>query len=781
MTQTHWLERSAGGFGDTPDWSAGIVRGPADETVLGAAAAATCTFAAVDFKTPGGPVGAAQTASGGFSLNVATGQNASGAIQTAGDLPDAHWTVSHADNYKNGPIAYTTAPGNADWYGASLGSDPWFANGPNSSWIAADPETAANGAMTFTLKFDLAGYNPADATLSGGQTAIDDVGTVSLNGHSLGSTPYPGWLSFSALSNGAGDFVAGVNTLVIQITSSDNNLEAARLEGTVVDTTPLSGFSLNLATGQNASGAIQTAGDLPDAHWTVSHADNYKNAPIAYTVAPGEADWSPYWLANGPGSSWIAADPNAGDNGDMTFTYNFDLTGYNPADATLAGGQFAADDNGAVYLNGHEIGADTSRNWEVLHPLSNGAGDFVAGMNTLVIQITNADNIDEAARLEGLVVDTVMTSTPIRWAKAVNGNFATASNWTGGVAPGAANDAIFEPSGAAFTVTAGASQSVNSIQTAADATLDITGGTFTAALGTGGGSNGGAIVVGDGAALALGGTVANIGSIGLDSGGAVTRLIVGGSSANLIGGGALTLSDNLNNRILASAAGATLRNIDNTIAGAGEIGGGGLVLRLSNGAAGIIDATGAVALVIATGSSPVENAGLIEGAGAGGLIVRNTAIDSSSGGVILAGNGSHVALQGADLIGGTLESTGSGQILVRTYTAGNQLDGRASAITNQARLILYDGTALTLQGAIANAGEIGIQGAGADTRVVVGAAGATLSGGGLILLGNEADNIITGSSGAATLTNVDNSLNGAGQLGLGSLTLINEADGEIVG
>ena len=103
---------------------------------------------------------------------------------------------------------------------------------------------------------------------------------------------------------------------------------------------PASGFSLDVATGQDASGAIQTAGDLADANWTVTNADNYQKAPIAYTAGPGDADWGGNggWFANGPGSSWIAADPNVSANGNMTFTFKFDLTGWNPADATLSGG-----------------------------------------------------------------------------------------------------------------------------------------------------------------------------------------------------------------------------------------------------------------------------------------------------------------------------------------------------------------------------------------------------------------------------------------------------------
>jgi len=52
--------------------------------------------------------------------------------------------------------------------------------------------------------------------------------------------------------------------------------------------------------------------------------------------------------------------------------------------------------------------------------------------------------------------------------------------------------------------------------------------------------------------------------------------------------------------------------------------------------------------------------------------------------------------------------------------------------------------------------------------------GATLEGGGMVLLSDSADNLIFGSDAGVTLTNVDNTISGAGQLGDGQLTLINE-------
>ena len=145
----------------------------------------------------------------------------------------------------------------------------------------------------------------------------------------------------------------------------------------------------------------------------------------------------------------------------------------------------------------------------------------------------SSDHLEDGARLQGIIVDTVPSAPPgpVHWASAVSGDFSDTADWTGGFVPVSYNDAILDPAGAAFTVTAGASETVNSLQTAANATLAITAGTFAAAAGTGSGVNAGAIVVGDRAALAFAGTLANSGSIGLAGAGAATRLIMDGSGA----------------------------------------------------------------------------------------------------------------------------------------------------------------------------------------------------------------------------------------------------------
>src|SRR5580698_10253321 len=97
----------------------------------------------------------------------------------------------------------------------------------------------------------------------------------------------------------------------------------------------------------------------------------------------------------------------------------------------------------------------------------------------------------------------------IHWLDPVNGNLNVASDWSGGSIPDPADDAILDAPGGAFTVTAPTSETVESIQLAANATLAITGGTFTAAAGTGLGANAGKITIGSRSRLLVSGELDN--------------------------------------------------------------------------------------------------------------------------------------------------------------------------------------------------------------------------------------------------------------------------------
>jgi hypothetical protein len=337
----------------------------------------------------------------------------------------------------------------------------------------------------------------------------------------------------------------------------------------------------------------------------------------------------------------------------------------------------------------------------------------------------------------------------VHWAGAIDGDFNTAADWSGGVVPGASDDAILDAAGGAFRVRAASDESVASIQTATNATLDIAGmGTvFQTALGTGGGANAGAIQVRNQATLRLaGGTVRNTGAISLDD---ATIDIAGSAGVTLTGGGTIALSDSADNRIaqLTPLTRSALVNINNTIAGAGYIENNyPQGLSLTNQHAGVIDATGTnnrLVIKVAT----LANAGLVEGTGAAGLQITNYPMSGSTyvnnnGGVILAGDGSRVILDSQvaylEVRGGALATAGSGYILASEVI----LEG----VENRGRLDISDST---LRGAIANSGDIHLTSPAEFAHVY--ADHLSLSGGGTLTLGvplwgfvDNIDNTITG-------------------------------------
>jgi hypothetical protein len=110
-----------------------------------------------------------------------------------------------------------------------------YSNGAYSSWIAANPfDPFGNGLMTFTDTFNVA--TPSTAIIIGGAWSIDDQGTLSLNGHLLSTLPAgpQTWGHLHAFSTTASDFVAGLNTLTMQVTATNYINEGARLRGWLV-------------------------------------------------------------------------------------------------------------------------------------------------------------------------------------------------------------------------------------------------------------------------------------------------------------------------------------------------------------------------------------------------------------------------------------------------------------------------------------------------------------------------------------------------------------------
>ena len=266
-------------------------------------------------------------------------------------------------------------------------------------------------------------------------------------------------------------------------------------------------------------------------------------------------------------------------------------------------------------------------------------------------------------------------------------------------------------------------------------------------------------------------------------------------TVSLSGGGLVVLTDEsgtddpTSQVITGTTGGATLDNIDNTIAGYGQLGAG--ALTLINEKAGTIEATGGT-IVLDTGAVAATNKGLMEALG-GTLTVR-TVLDGTGGGTVSALNNGGTAsgvilLDGGTLRGGTVTTDLKDAASAVEVTANSgTLDGTAGTLTLAAGANVLVGAtqSLTATGAIANFGTILVAGnpyAGtAELRI---AGTATLSGGGLVSLSDASGNfspsteIVTGASAAATLDNASQTIAGYGQLGGGTLTLINGARGTI--
>ena len=109
------------------------------------------------------------------------------------------------------------------------------ASSATSRWIT--PSAATNvpsGNYTYTTTFDLTGYVPGTATITG-RWAADNAGlNILLNGNSLGLTTTGGFSAFTSFSIPTGSgFVAGLNTLDFVVNNFDgpgNNPSGLRVE-----------------------------------------------------------------------------------------------------------------------------------------------------------------------------------------------------------------------------------------------------------------------------------------------------------------------------------------------------------------------------------------------------------------------------------------------------------------------------------------------------------------------------------------------------------------------
>jgi hypothetical protein len=430
-----------------------------------------------------------------------------------------------------------------------------------------------------------------------------------------------------------------------------------------------------------------------------------------------------------------------------------------PGTVTLTGsGTVLLGNYPANYILGSGA-ADTLIN---LNNTITGAGQLGNGALTLINDATISATGGYGLVLNAAVTNNALIESLSTGYLTIN---ATVANGTGGEI--LANGGIVSLSGATITGGTLASSGGAEIQIANSATLDGRAQTVT---------NAGTIALLNSTDLTLLGTIANQGTISLQSSYNNTQLLIGPGgmtpgTVTLTGGGTVFMGDYDNNYIQGSIGGETLVNLNNTITGAGQLGAGNL--NITNDATiSAVSASSSNALIL---EANVTNNKLIEALTTGTLVIEST-INNGKSGEILA-NGGFVNLgSSGDIQGGTLASAGGAYFQV---TSSDILDGTAHSVTNTGTVALLNGTSLELLGTINNQGTISLNSTYNDTDLIIGSPTLTLTGGGTILLGDYPNNRIYGAAGTDVLDNVNNVIEGGGEIGTSQLTLINAKAGII--
>ncbi|MET0322458.1 MAG: PEP-CTERM sorting domain-containing protein, partial [Duganella sp.] len=107
--------------------------------------------------------------------------------------------------------------------------NPWMANSATSKWITPTASQGQSfdawnaGTYTYSLSFDLTGYNASTASFSG-RVAADNTVKVVLNNVEIGTgNGFTDWSSFTTSTTGSSAFVSGTNQLDFVVTNWAQN------------------------------------------------------------------------------------------------------------------------------------------------------------------------------------------------------------------------------------------------------------------------------------------------------------------------------------------------------------------------------------------------------------------------------------------------------------------------------------------------------------------------------------------------------------------------------
>jgi hypothetical protein len=139
-----------------------------------------------------------------------TGVNSSGAVLPDGTLGDPHYTLISVPGGSTSTIRIITSA-------SGFPIPPYIGDNALSRWIGPNNNPDLHGPVgqyIYRTTFDLTGFDPSSASISGGWSTDNSGADIRINGLSLGFTTPDnqfalGFASFSITSG----FVAGVNTL----------------------------------------------------------------------------------------------------------------------------------------------------------------------------------------------------------------------------------------------------------------------------------------------------------------------------------------------------------------------------------------------------------------------------------------------------------------------------------------------------------------------------------------------------------------------------------------
>lgn len=260
------------------------------------------------------------------------------------------------------------------------------------------------------------------------------------------------------------------------------------------------------------------------------------------------------------------------------------------------------------------------------------------------------------------------------------------------------------------------------------------------------------------------GLLHNAGILRLESTASSTDLRLSTGLVTLTGGGVLILSDHASNRIL-GVSGGSLQILNQIVRGAGQIGVNSTALTNQ----GTIIADQPTALSIDPSSSPMINTGILRAQSGGRLRLINGEFENT-GGQIEALTDSIVELSQATIRGGSLSTFDTGRVHV---TSTSTLDGVSQTVQSAGIVEISNAVVLNLRGSIHNTGTLQLNSTSSSTELRTTDATVTLSGGGIVQMGNHANNRIL-TSGSGALVNVDNTIQGGGQIGVNILSLTNQ-------